>query len=325
MNVLKKMFKAESSLLWIIAIVCIVFSIKSPVFSNPSNLLEILRQCSTSAILILGVTWVISTGEMDASFPDIAALSSMITALLIRNGMNFEMAALIAIVLCTLFGVLTSILVVKFKFQSLIATIAVSGIAKAIAAIIGKGMPLNVSIIRGSIVYKLVWGKVAGIPTLFILAVILYLICLFIQEKTVFGQHVYAIGENRQAAKEAGISEKRILSSLFVFSALFAAIGGIIMMGVLQSGQPKLGSSFFLDGFTAVFLGAVVIKLGKPNVIGTLIGSILLAILVNGLTLLGSTSFMSQIIKGVLLLLGVAIVNISKSKQKGKVGRLSYE
>ncbi|MCT4544838.1 MAG: ABC transporter permease [Vallitalea sp.] len=325
MNVLKKMFKAESSLLWIIAIVCIVFSIKSPVFSNPSNLLEILRQCSTSAILILGVTWVISTGEMDASFPDIAALSSMITALLIRNGMNFEMAALIAIVLCTLFGVLTSILVVKFKFQSLIATIAVSGIAKAIAAIIGKGMPLNVSNIRGSIVYKLVWGKVAGIPTLFILAVILYLICLFIQEKTVFGQHVYAIGENRQAAKEAGISEKRILSSLFVFSALFAAIGGIIMMGVLQSGQPKLGSSFFLDGFTAVFLGAVVIKLGKPNVIGTLIGSILLAILVNGLTLLGSTSFMSQIIKGVLLLLGVAIVNISKSKQKGKVGRLSYE
>jgi ribose transport system permease protein len=325
MNYLKKLVKPESSLLWIIAIVCIIFSIMSPVFSKPSNLLEILRQCSTSAILILGVTWVISTGEMDASFPDIAALSSMITALLIRNGYGFEIAALLAIALCTLFGVLTSILVVKFKFQSLIATIAVSGMAKAIAAIIGKGMPLNVSNIRGSIVYNLVWGKVAGIPMLFLLAVILYVICVYIQEKTVFGQHIYAIGENRQAAKEAGISEKKILSSLFIFSALFAAIGGVIMMGVLQSGQPKLGSSFFLDGFTAVFLGAVVIKLGKPNVIGTLIGSILLAILVNGLTLLGSSSFMSQIIKGALLLLGVAIVNIAKNKQRGKVGKLSYE
>jgi ribose/xylose/arabinose/galactoside ABC-type transport system permease subunit len=322
---MKGLFRPESSLLWIVAMVCITFSLMTPVFSKPSNLMEILRQCSTSAILILGVTWVISADEMDASFPDIAALASMITALLLRNGLSFELSAIIAIGLCTLFGVLTSILVIKFKFQSLIATIAVSGIAKAIAAIIGKGMPLTITNASGSIIYNMVWGKIAGIPVLFIIAIMLYFVCLWIQEKTVYGQHVYAIGENRQAAKEAGISEKKILSSLFIFSALFAAIGGVIMMAILQSGQPKLGSSFFLDGFTAVFLGAVVFKLGKPNIIGTLVGAILLAILVNGLTLLGSSFFMGQIIKGALLLLGVAIVNIAKNKQRGKGGKLSYE
>jgi ribose/xylose/arabinose/galactoside ABC-type transport system permease subunit len=201
----------------------------------------------------------------------------------------------------------------------------VSGIAKAIAAIIGRGMPLTITNTSGSIIHNIVWGKIAGIPVLFLLAVVLYLVCFFIQEKTVYGQHIYAIGENRQAAKEAGISEKKILSSLFIVSALFAAIGGVIMMAILQSGQPKLGSSFFLDGFTAVFLGAVVFKLGKPNVIGTIIGAILLAILVNGLTLLGSSFFMGQIIKGALLIFGVAIVNITKNKQRGKGGKLSYE
>ena len=145
------------------------------------------------------------------------------------------------------------------------------------------------------------------------------------QEKTKFGQYVYAIGENPQAVRETGVKSGRIMAMVFIVAALFAAIGGVLMMGIMQSGQPKMGSSFFLDGFTVVFLGAVVFKMGKANVAGTLIGAILLGILTYGLTVVGASYFMSQIIKGTLLILGVSVVTISKNKQRGKVGVLTYE
>jgi ribose transport system permease protein len=319
------LFRPELAMIWVILGVCVVFAGMSRVFLQPSNIMEILRQCSTMAILVLGVTWVISLNEIDNAFPDIAACASMLTALFIRNGIVFELAALYAILLSTLFGALTSVLVIRFQFPSLIATIAVSGLAKALASAIGKGIPIPVPSTAGSVIYSIVWGKVFGIPVLFLVAVALYTVSYFIQEKTRFGQYVYAIGENSQAVQESGIKRKRVMAIVFIVAAMFAAIGGVLMMGVLQSGQPKMGTSFFLDGFTVVFLGAVVFKMGKANVAGTLLGAILLGILTNGLTLLGASYFMSQIIKGSLLIFGVSVVTMSKNKQRGKAGVLTYE
>ncbi|MBC8546903.1 ABC transporter permease [Clostridiaceae bacterium NSJ-31] len=323
----KKLFflRPEFALVWIVILVYAIFSVMRPeAFLSWENLMEILRQSSSTAVLVLGVTWVISIGEIDNAFPDIAACASMLTALFIRGGMSFGVAALAAIALGVAFGALTSLLVIKFKFPSLIATIAVSGIAKAIACWIGKGIPIPVTT-AGTLVYNIVWYKFLGIPVLFLLALALYAICFVVQEKTKFGQYVYAIGENPQAVRETGVKSGRIMAMVFIVAALFAAIGGVLMMGIMQSGQPKMGSSFFLDGFTVVFLGAVVFKMGKANVAGTLIGAILLGILTYGLTVVGASYFMSQIIKGTLLILGVSVVTISKNKQRGKVGVLTYE
>jgi ribose/xylose/arabinose/galactoside ABC-type transport system permease subunit len=147
-----------------------------------------------------------------------------------------------------------------------------------------------------------------------------------IQEKTKFGQYVYALGENRKAVEESGIKVKQNLSIIFIVSALFAALAGILMVFVVYgSGQPKMGSSFFLDGFTVVFLGAMVFKIGKCNVFGTFLGAIFLALIVNGLTMMGATFATSQIVKGVLLVLGIVIVAIAQKKRKGSKGVLKYE
>ncbi|MEG1585012.1 MAG: hypothetical protein RR361_08175, partial [Anaerovorax sp.] len=102
-------------------------------------------------------------------------------------------------------------------------------------------------------------------------------------------------------------------------SSLFAALGGILMVfTVYGSGQPKMGSAFFLDGFTVVFLGAMVLKLGKTNVVGTFFGALMLALLLNGLTMLGASFAVGQIIKGLLLVLGVVVVAVAQKKKKGK-------
>lgn len=94
---------------------------------------------------------------------------------------------------------------------------------------------------------------------------------------------------------------------------------------VYSSGQPKMGSAFFLDGFTVVFLGAMVLKLGKTNVVGTFLGGIMLAMIVNGLTLMGASFAVSQITKGLLLVIGIVMVAFGQKKRRGKAGILKYE
>ena len=323
----KKIFRAEVSLLWIILLVFLFFANRvGDYFYSVGNLMNILEQASVMAIMVLGVTWVIGADEMDASFPDIAACSSMVFAIMIHKGNPVGLAIGAALLAGILLGSITSFFVVKYNFHSLITTIAVSTIAKSIASAINQGMPLPLPSIKAMGINKLINSDIGIFPFIFVLVIVIYGLMFFLQEKTKFGQYIYALGENRMAVKETGIKDKKILSSIFIISAFFAALAGILLVFMVYgSGQPKMGSAFFLDGFTTVFLGAMVMKLGKTNVVGTFAGAILLALLVNGLTMMGASFAVSQIIKGLLLVLGVVIVSVAQERKIGKIGVLKYE
>jgi len=218
-----------------------------------------------------------------------------------------------------IFGLFSGVLINVFKFRSLIATIGVATIAKSTAYILGQGTPIYLPKVSPS-VYLIVYGKLdfnffgknIGIPILFLVVLALYLVAAFLQNQTKLGQYLYALGENRQAALEAGIPEKPIIFSFFVLSAMLAAAGGVMNVATYSSGQPNFQGTYFVDGLTAVFLGALVIKAGKPNVIGTLIGAILIMVLGNAMTLLGVPFYIGLIIKGILMLVGVTVIALSK-------------
>ncbi len=330
---LKKVFSAEVSLLWLIVATTVFFGIVRPNFLGINNLMTILKNASYMSLMVLGLTWVIAANEMDCGFPDVAACASMVFAYLAYNGFNLYLAIIVAMASGIVFGLITSFFVIKLKFHSLITTIAISVVAKSVAAMINGGMPLNVPVIKSSGLYKFfnfnlfaVKGGFSGIPVVFLIVLAIYAVLYIIQERTKYGQYIYAMGENRQAIKEAGVKDGKILTSIFVTSSFFAALAGILMVFVVYGGgQPKMGSSFFLDGFTVVFLGAMVLKLGKTNVVGTFLGGILLTMIVNGLTMLGGTYATSQIVKGILLVIGIVMVAISQKKRRGKAGVLKYE
>ena len=290
------------------------FSVVSDVFRSPDNLLEILRSSAITSILVLGLTWIVATGEIDLSFPETAAFTSIVTAYVVKAGMPLGAAVAIAFVAGSMVGALNGILIGYLRFPALITTIALASIAKATAHTLAKGQPIYIPTTK--VIHTIVYGTVFGIPILFILALVVYIICRFIQDKTVTGQHLYALGENRQATKEAGINEERTLFFFYLLSACLASIGGILMTATLSSGNPEIGGSFFLPGLTVVFLGALIIKAGKPNVIGTFIGSILLAVLVNGLTHLGAPRMADLIVKGSLLVIGIIVVTLSSSRKR---------
>jgi ribose transport system permease protein len=310
-------FQPQYGLIWVLFIMLIIFSFFSEPFRSIDNLLEILRQSGIMAIMVVGLTWIVATGEIDVSFPNVVSFATIITAFCLKSGLSWEAACLLAVIAGTMFGVISGFLVVFLKFPSLIATIATMTMARSIASIISSGKHIHIGR-TGGFVYELVYGTVYSIPILFLITVGIYLICRYLQDSTTTGQHLYALGENRQATLEAGIKERKILMSFFILSATLSAFGGVLLTAQLNSGNPNIGGKFFIDGMTVVFLGAMIIKAGQPNVIGTLIGVIILSVLSNGLTMLGIPFYVGTIIKGVLLVFGIVVVTFAKYQRRGE-------
>jgi ribose/xylose/arabinose/galactoside ABC-type transport system permease subunit len=318
----RQLLQSQFGLIWLLAAMVIVFSITSSAFRTPENLLEILRSSGIYAILVLGLTWVVAVGELDVSFASAAALVSMVTAYLINMDISMGVIVLLALAAGTTVGIINGIMVSYMKIPSLIATIATGFTATAIAKVMGEGSPIFIT--AGSkIVHEFVYGKLFGVPVLFLTALIIYLACRFLQDRTIMGQHLYALGENRQATQEAGINASKIIFYYFILSSVMASIAGILVTAQFGSGQHEIGggNAVMIEGFTAVFLGAMVIKAGKPNVIGTLIGVIILTVLVNWITLLGLPTFIVWLTRGTLLLVGVTIVTLS-GYQRRLIGKL---
>ena len=310
---LPRILEPQYLLIWALFLLVVMFSVASPAFRTRDNLVEILRSACINAVLVLGLTWIVAMGEIDVTFPDVAAFGSMVTALAVMNGSPWWLAILIALFLSSIWGLVNAALINIFKVRALIATIGITTIAKATAYIIGKGSPIYLPKIDPFVSF-LVYGKIAQVPVLFLIVLAIYLVASFLQNQTKLGQYLYALGENRQAALEATIPEKMIIYSFYILSALLASAGGILLVATFTAGQPNFQGSYFVDGLTAVFLGALVIKAGKPNVIGTLIGAIFIMVLGNGLTLLGVPFFVGIIIKGALMLVGVAAIAISRHR-----------
>jgi ribose transport system permease protein len=264
--------------------------------------------------MILGVTWLVASGEIDVSFPNIAAFASIMTAYCIKIGVPWSLTIFIAPISAIPFGILSAVLINTFNFPALIATIAVASVATSVASIFNNGQPLYLAQ-SSDFVEFIVYGKLFGIfPILFLIVLALFLFAQWLQNNTTIGQHLYALGENRRAALEAGISEKRIIMNIFVLSALLAGVSGVLLAASFSSGQPRIGGSFFIDGLTAVFLGSLVIMFGRPNVLGSLFGAVIIATLSNGITILGIPFYAGTIAKGLLMVLCVGVMVWQRSK-----------
>ena len=131
---------------------------------------------------------------------------------------------------------------------------------------VGKGGPISVDSVSPTVRF-LVHGQLGPVPVLILIVGALYAGFAYLQNRTRLGQHLYALGENRQASLEAGIGEKRIVISVFMLSALLASCGGVLSIASFSSGKPSLGGEYFIDGMTAVFLGAMIIKAQRKRVL----------------------------------------------------------
>ncbi len=290
----------------LLGLLILAFAVLRPSFASPGNLTGLATSASVSAIMFLGLTWVLAAGEIDVSFVSVATLANMLVAGLVNAGHGWSLSCAVAVGASIVVGVINGILVAYLGLSALVVTIATGGIASALAAGIGLGS--SIAITDTGFVGEFVTARLGPVPVVVLLALALYALAWYGQEKLVIGRYIYALAQNRRAVIEAGVPASRLLAMLYVFDAVMSGFAGILLTAQLSSGQPSLADSLFLDGLTAVLLGGVAIKFGKPNVVGTGIGVLILDVLVRGGALLGWIDSEFQIIKGALLLAGIAAV-----------------
>ena len=283
-----------------------VFATLEPSFASRADITSLIGSTSISMIMFLGLTWFFAVGEIDVSFVSITALSNMITAGLVSSGFGWPLAAAAAMVASLAVGLLNGILIAHLGLPSLVITIATGGAASALAAAIGTGASIALDA-PGFLdpLFTVSWGTV---PLVAFLALALYGAAWYAQERLTLGQYIYAVAQNRRAVVEAGIPVNRLLMLLALLLAFCSGLAGVLLASDLASGQPWLASSYFLDGLTSVLLGSTMLKLGKPNILGTAVGVLVLAVMVRGGALLGWTESNFQLMKGGLLLVGLTVV-----------------
>ncbi|MGA0563743.1 ABC transporter permease [Ancylobacter sp. VNQ12] len=281
------------------------FAAARPQMLDGGNIVTVLRSASIMAIMVLGLTWVIAAGKIDVSFMQIAALANMTTAGLLSQGSGWTLAGLSGVAVGGIVGLVNGLLVGRMRLSPLITTIATGGVCASAAAAIGAGTSIRIN--DAGVLGDFLAAHVGPVPLLALVVVVLYAAAWWMQERLTFGHYIYAAEQNEAALVDVGVSVQRLLVLVYLISGLCASVAGVLLVASLSSGQPMIGSSYFIDGLTAVFLGGMMIRIGRPNVIGTATAVLLLAVLVSGGALLGWPDYQREIIKGALLLAGVAM------------------
>jgi ribose transport system permease protein len=293
-------------------VLCIFFSITSEEFFTTSNISNIVRQVSINGILAVGMTFVILTGGIDLSVGSVMAFTgTVMVGMMINLGLSPILAVLIGIVLGAAIGYVNGIFVSYAKIPAIIVTLAMMEVARGLALLYTGGYPLSGLPDSYGFIGK---GYLFGvIPMPAIIMIMVFIIAYIILNHLPFGRYVYAIGGNEEAVRLSGVKVKRIKVMIYLISGITASISGLIMTSRLTSGQPMAGEGYELDAIAAVVLGGTSIAGGRGHIFGTLLGSLLLGVLSNGLNLMGVSPYVQRVLKGVII---VGAIYYSSSRQK---------
>lgn len=301
-------------ILVVLAALVIFMMVAAPNFATTDNLLNIARQISVNGIIAAGMTFVIITGGIDLSVGSTLAVSGVGAVLVALAGMPGWIAVLAGIGIGMLAGFFNGGLVAYLGLAPFIVTLGVMTFLRGLAYTMTGGQPIvdNMLSFRG-----LGNGYLLGIPTPVWLMILVYAVAWFVLEHTTFGRWVYAVGGNREAARLAGINVKRVLTSVYVIAGACAALAGIIYAARVVSAQPRAGEGYELDAIAAVVLGGTSLMGGQGRIVGTLIGAVILGVLSTGLILMNVPFFTQLLIKGLVIILAIAIDSLKQRSSGG--------
>ncbi len=282
----------------------IVISAISPDFRTVNNFLSLLRQSAINGLIAFGMTCIILTGGIDLSVGSILALTSIICAHTIKLGLPAPLAMITALIFGIILGTISGLMVTKSRLQPFIATLITMTGYRGLTMIISGGKPIS-RLGNNVILNQIGKGYFLGIPIPVWILLIFFALFLFILKKTVLGREIYATGSNAKAAELAGININKIKLMVYAVSGFMSALSGLILVSRLGSAQPTLGSGYELDAIAAVALGGTSMTGGRGKITGTLIGILIIAVLNNGLNIIGVSSYYQDVVKALVIFLAV--------------------
>ncbi len=274
-------------------------------FFQLDNYFYMLKQTAMIIIVASAATILMMTGNFDLSTGSAVAFAGCVYALLIKNGMTLLPAAICAVVVGILIGVINGTMVSRLNFPPFIATLCMMYISRGIALILANGatirdnMPPEIGYLASRDFF--------GLPIFVLFIIIALAIFVFIEKKTLLGKYAMAIGGNKNAAFFSGINTGAIVFSIYVIIGGLAGFAGVMSASRLSAGDPRGMVGFEFDVILAIILGGTSMSGGKGSVIGTFFGALVVASLGNGLDMLNILSFWQSILKGIIFVLAIVL------------------
>jgi ribose transport system permease protein len=293
-----------------------------PTFLNEDNLLNVGDEIAVIAIMAVGMTMVIITGGIDLSVGSLIALSAVVTSILIRDNAGGALATTRGLILCSLAGIavcglvglLSGLMITIFDVPPFIITLSMMKVASGLAFRWSDHQSIH------DIPAAFTWlgrgTSIFGIPNTLLLMILLFAAAHVMLSRMRLGRYIYAIGGNAEASRLSGINVRGVVLIVYVISGLTAGLGGVIMTSRLQAGAPQYGLSYELSVIAAVVLGGTSLAGGEGNVIGTLIGALIIAVMNDGMNLTGVDSANQDIALGLVILGAVLIDRLKRRSWK---------
>jgi len=308
-----EIYKKYGTYIFLVVLIA-VFSIIAPGFLSGSNFINILRQVSIFGIVVTGVAMVMIGGGMDLSVGAQLAVDGMLAGtFMVTLGLPIWLSVILTIVVGILLGMVNGIVAVKLHIAPLIVTLGTMLVLQGVAYLITGGYPIT----GMPEAFKFIGqGYVGIIPVPVIIFAIFVVFSWVVMNKTYLGRYIYALGGNREAARLAGIDVDKLTVAMYAFCGFASAIASMILVGRTNASQPGAGSTYSFDCMTAACLGGVSIRGGEGKVSGTIVGVLVLGILDNGLLLLSVNSNAQSVVKGLILLIVVALDSLQVANKK---------
>jgi ribose/xylose/arabinose/galactoside ABC-type transport system permease subunit len=290
---------------------CLLLSLLTPYFLTVSNLLNVMEQTTINAIIAVGMTFVILTGGIDLSVGSLVALSGVVLASALQAGASVPLALLCGLGVGALCGLINGILITRGRLPPFIVTLGMMSIARGAALLYTQGRPISGF---GAGFRWLSTGRVVTIPLPVVVMALVYLLAHLVLARTRFGRYVYAIGGNEEATRLSGIPVAFHKTMVYAVCGLTSGLAAVLLTARLNSAQPIAGIMYELDAIAATVIGGTSLSGGTGTISGTLVGALIMGVLRNGLNLLGVSSFLQQIVIGLVIIVAVLVDAVVKRK-----------
>lgn len=316
---IKEKFGDMSSLLTVIGalvVEIIFFSICSPYFLRVNNFMSIGLYAAIVGCISCSVTFVNISGMIDISVGSQIAIVGMVAALVSQAGFPWYVVVIAGLLSGVLCGAINGFFITVLKLNAFITSIATMQTLRGVAYLLSDGMSITIS----DPAYKFIGrGYVLGVPMSLIIMIISFVVFHLISKYTVFGRNVYLIGGNPQASFLSGIKVNKLRFLIYLLNGFMAGVSGILMSAQTGAGIPAAAANYNMTALSAVILGGAALTGGKGTILGTFLGTMVIAVLQNGMTMMGVGSYWQDIIIGFVLILSISIDAIKGGSLKRKL------
>ena len=302
----------KNSALVALLILMVFATLAIPTFPTRQNITAIIYQYAIIGLLAVGQLMVILTSGIDLSQGSLVALTSIVIAVLMKTS-GIGVSVIGGLVFATVLGICSGLLVSRTRIPPFVVTLGMSGIARGLALLISNAKPVSIDT---QAFVDFGRANLLGIPISALLLVFACLVTAYFLKNRKMGRYIYAVGGSEESARLSGVSVQRVKLLVYALSGLLTAIGGVIWTAQLSSGSPIGANNYELESIAAVIVGGGSLFGGIGSVSGTLVGVILFGVINSVLNLLGISPYWQGTIKGILILLAVALGQLRRHNQR---------